>query len=215
MSLNSYHHVAKRPNLGAPLVFAFHGTGGDERQFTGLIEQILPEAGLVSPRGDVSEFGANRFFRRKAEGVYDLDDLAERTRKMAMFIRAHREEHSGAAVYGLGYSNGANILASVLFQAPDLFDRAVLMHPLIPWAPAPEPRLALLEVLITAGRSDPICPLPETERLATYLKAQGAGTELRLHDGGHEVRPEEVEAIAAFLRRETGQRHPRPASPAD
>jgi alpha-beta hydrolase superfamily lysophospholipase len=110
-----------------------------------LIEQILPEAGLVSPRGDVSEHGANRFFRRRAEGVYDMDDLAARTRKMTGFIRAHAQANPGAPVYGLGYSNGANILAAVVFEAPELFDQVVLMHPLIPWTPEPNPALASLE----------------------------------------------------------------------
>lgn len=201
MSRDAYHHVSKAPAPGAPLVFAFHGTGGDEHQFTGLIGQILPAAGIVSPRGDVSEHGANRFFRRKAEGVYDMADLAVRTRRMTDFIHAHKQANPGAPIYGLGYSNGANILASVLFEAPDLFDRAVLMHPLIPWTPASNPALQGREVLITAGRRDPICPLPLTEGLVAYLEAQGAKVDIALHDGGHEVRQQEIDAIAAALTR--------------
>lgn len=133
MSLTSYIHLAKAPAPGAPLVFAFHGTGGDEHQFYGLIEQMLPQAGIVSPHGDVSEHGATRFFRRTGEGVYDMKDLAQRTAKMAAFIAAHKATNPGAPVYGLGYSNGANILAAVVLDQPALFDRAVLMHPLIPW----------------------------------------------------------------------------------
>ena len=89
MSLDAYHHIATKPAAGQPLVFTFHGTGGDENQFAGLIRQILPDAGLVSPRGNISEYGANRFFRRKAEGVYDMDDLAAQTIKMTDFIAAH------------------------------------------------------------------------------------------------------------------------------
>ena len=201
MPRNSYVHFAREPAPGAPLVFTFHGTGGDEHQFPGLVGQILPEAGIVSPRGDVSEHGANRFFRRTAEGVYDMADLATRTGKMAGFIRAHAEA-SGAPVYALGYSNGANILASVMFQAPELFDRVVLMHPLIPWQPAPRPGLAGRAVLVTAGRHDPICPLPQTEVLVRYLRDQGAAVEVLLHDGGHEVRQPELDAIAGFLGRD-------------
>lgn len=201
MSPNSYTHIAKPPAAGAPLVFTFHGTGGDEHQFAGLVRQILPDAGIVSPRGDVSEHGAHRFFRRRAEGIYDMEDLAERTTAMTGFIRAHRQAHPDAPAIGLGYSNGANILASVLFQAPDLFDRVALMHPLIPWTPTPQSGLARLEVLVTAGRHDPICPLPQTEALVRYLKDQGARVDLRLHDGGHEIGREELDAIAAFLRR--------------
>ncbi len=200
MSLASYHHRAHPGAPGAPLVFAFHGTGGDENQFFDLIGQILPDAAIVAPRGDVLEQGAARFFRRTGEGVYDMPDLARRTTRMEGFVRAHKAAHPGVPVYGLGYSNGANILASVLFQAPDLFDRAVLMHPLIPWQPDPVPALAALSVLITAGRRDPICPLLLTQGLDRYFRAQGTTVELSLHDGGHEVPPAEIRAIAAFLK---------------
>lgn len=204
MPLDAYHHVARPPAPGAPLVFAFHGTGGDEHQFTGLVEEILPRAGFVAPRGDVSEKGANRFFRRTAEGVYDMDDLAARKAKMTGFIRAHRAEYEGAPAYGLGYSNGANILASVVFDAPDLFDRVALMHPLIPWSPKLNSALGKLEILVTAGRRDPICPLPLTERLVRFFEGEGAMVQLRLHDGGHEVRQEELVAVSAFLRQKSG-----------
>ena len=201
MPLNAYHHFTRPPAPGPPLVFSFHGTGGDEHQFSGLIGQILPDAGIVAPRGDVLEKGANRFFRRRAEGVYDMDDLAGRTAKMTAFIRAHREANAGAPTYGIGHSNGANILAAVVLEAPALFHRVVLMHPLIPWAPAPNPGLGSLDMLVTAGRRDPICPLPQTEALVRHLEAQGAGVELALHDGGHEITSPELDRIGAFLRR--------------
>lgn len=200
MSLTSYHHLAKAPTAGAPLVFAFHGTGGDEHQFFGLVERFLPHAGIVAPRGDVSEHGANRFFRRNGEGVYDMADLAARTATMAAFIRAHAEANPGAPLYGLGYSNGANILASVMFGAGDLFDRAVLMHPLIPFAPPANPALRGRNVLITAGRQDLICPLPLTQALDAYFRAQGAAVTLSLDDGGHEVTRAELDQIEPFLK---------------
>ncbi|MCR9085651.1 MAG: alpha/beta hydrolase [Rhodobacteraceae bacterium] len=197
MARDSYHHIARPPAPGAPLVFAFHGTGGDEHQFTGLVDQILPGAGLVAPRGDVSERGAARFFRRTGEGVYDMDDLARGTEKMAGFVRTHKAAHPDAPVFGLGYSNGANILASVMFDAPDLFDRAALLHPLIPWTPAPPPGLAGKHVLITAGRHDPICPWPMTEALIGLFEREGAEVTTAIHPGGHEIRQEELTALAA------------------
>jgi phospholipase/carboxylesterase len=121
----------------APLLFLFHGTGGDEDQFFDIGGELLPGAHLIAPRGDVSEHGALRYFRRTGEGRYDMVDLAERTDRMAAFIRAHAGDRQPAGVFGLGYSNGANILASVLFAAPDLIDGAVLLHPLIPFTPPP------------------------------------------------------------------------------
>ncbi len=200
MSRDAYHYFAKQPAEGAPIVFAFHGTGADEHQFTGLIGQILPDAGIIAPRGDVSEFGANRFFRRRAEGVYDMEDLAVRTEKMVGFIRAHRKANAGAPAYALGYSNGANILASVVFQAPELFERVVLMHPLVPWQPEPNAALTSLDVLITAGRRDPICPPAHTETLASYFTGQGSLVQMQWHEGGHEVTQAEIDAVTGFLR---------------
>ncbi|WP_134681715.1 alpha/beta hydrolase [Paracoccus ravus] len=199
MSIHSYQHFAKPRDTDQPLVLTLHGTGGDEHQFSGLVSQLLPRAGIVSPRGDVSEHGANRFFRRTREGVYDMEDLARRTEKLAGFIAAHRAANPGAPVWALGYSNGANILASVLFHQPELIDRAALMHPLIPFDPAPQPRLAGRPVLITAGRRDPISPLSLTRTLADYFRDQQAEVELNLHDGGHEIRPEELTALRNFL----------------
>ncbi|SON54005.1 putative hydrolase MhqD [Hartmannibacter diazotrophicus] len=199
MSISAYKTLTKAPASGAPLVFAFHGTGGDEHQFAQLVGQILPDAGLVSPRGDVSEHGALRFFRRTGEGVYDMADLAERTEKMAGFVAAHKAAHPDSPVYGLGYSNGANILAAVILKHPDLFDRAALLHPLIPWQPADNPGLAESEILITAGRRDPIAPVPYTDRLADYLKSQNGKVTLQYHDGGHEIRADELAALRTFL----------------
>lgn len=200
MSKSAYPHIARTPAEGAPLVFTFHGTGGDEHQFPGLIQQMLPQAGIVSPRGDISEHGAARFFRRTGEGVYDMDDLASRTQKMKGFIKAHTDSHPRNGIYGLGYSNGANILASVIFEAPELFDRVVLMHPLIPWTPQPNPALRSVSLLITAGERDPICPAPMTHSLVAWLEEQGAKVELAMHGGGHEIRQEELAAIGRFLK---------------
>src|SRR5262245_30820600 len=135
MSKDAYRHVIEPGAANGPLLFAFHGTGGNESQLLPLARHVLPGASIVSPRGDVSEYGAPRFFRRTGEGVYDMDDLAARTAKMASFVRAHKEEKKPPATIGLGYSNGANILASMLFTDPGLFDAAVLMHPLIPFEP--------------------------------------------------------------------------------
>ncbi|MEM6385863.1 MAG: alpha/beta hydrolase [Pseudomonadota bacterium] len=188
---------------GAPLFFTFHGTGGDEHQFHGLAADLLPSAHIVSPRGDVSEMGANRFFRRTGEGVYDMDDLWARAETMAAFMEAERKRAGAEQVIALGYSNGANILASVALIRPDLVDDMVLMHPLIPWSPDPQPALAGTRVLITAGRHDPIGPAPLTEALGTYLSSQGAEVRLEWHDGGHELRQSEVTAITSFLAAET------------
>jgi phospholipase/carboxylesterase len=201
MPINSYKHRSHPAEMpGNPLLFVFHGTGGDENQFFDFGRQLLPKAGIVSPRGDVSEHGAARFFRRTHEGVYDMEDLARRTSAMADFIRAHKEKAKPSRTIGLGYSNGANILASIMLTHPELFDEAVLMHPLVPWTPAPQLGLAGRRALITAGRLDTICPPVLTQTFADYLVEQGVETDLVWHSGGHEIQQSEVAAIERFVR---------------
>jgi phospholipase/carboxylesterase len=199
MSTESYVHASLPGSPGLPLLFLLHGTGGNEQQLVPFGRELLPNAAIVSPRGDVSEFGAARFFRRTGEGVYDMDDLAVRTAKMAGFVRAHRDAAKPSAVIGLGYSNGANILASVQFAEPGLFDATVLMHPLIPFEPAIRGDLSGKRILITAGRRDPICPPNLTARLEAYLRAAKADVTVEWHEGGHELRPNEIEAARRFL----------------
>lgn len=199
MTINAYTYNRLPGKPGGPLLLAFHGTGGDETQLVSLGRDLLPSATIVSPRGDVSEVGAARFFRRTGEGLYDMDDLARATAKMSGFVAAHVEAEKPSAVVGIGYSNGANILASVLFARPKLFDATVLMHPLIPFEPEVDGSLAGRRILITAGRRDPICPPDLTNRLASYLRAGGGDVTLEWHEGGHELRPGEIDAAKRFL----------------
>lgn len=185
---------------GAPLIFLFHGTGGNEDQFFDLAAELVPGAARVAIRGDVSEGGALRYFRRTGEGIYDMEDLARRTAAMTAFLRSVIARDQPAEVLGLGYSNGANILASVQFGAPELFAKSVLLHPLIPFAP-PAADFGGRRVLISAGRRDPIAPAQATEALADYFMRHGAETELVWHNGGHEIGREELLAAQAFLQR--------------
>lgn len=195
MSQYQYHAEGLTP--GGTLAFGFHGTGGDERQFVPLLRRLLPEAGIITPRGDVSEMGALRFFRRQGEGRYDMEDLSVRSRAMAGFVADRVRESRAGRVVGLGYSNGANILASIVFEQPELFDEVVLLHPLIPWTP--EPAAVRTRILITAGRRDPICPPEATRKLEEWFQTQGADVETLWHPGGHEIAQDEIVAAARFL----------------
>jgi phospholipase/carboxylesterase len=198
MTDHGYVHRLQAGAQGKPILFTLHGTGGDENQFFDFARQLLPDATIVSPRGDVSEYGAARFFKRTGEGVYDMVDLARATEKMAGFVGDLAREHGASAILGLGFSNGANILANVLIEK-GLFDASALMHPLIPFQPKPNAVLAGRKVLITAGERDPISPKPVTEALAGYFESQKADTTTVWHPGGHDIRPNEVEAIKALF----------------
>jgi phospholipase/carboxylesterase len=202
MALDSHVHLFRPGKTGDPrTLLLLHGTGGDETSFAGLGPILAPGAAVLSVRGNVSEHGMNRFFRRRAEGVYDMADLALRTRVLGAFVEAAMT-HYGIdrdRLIAVGYSNGANILACLLFSEPALVPAAVLMHPLIPFAPQDQPGLAGRRVLITAGERDPICPPAMTRALHDYFERQGAAAEVIFHPGGHELQEDELGAARSFV----------------
>jgi phospholipase/carboxylesterase len=199
----AYDHDLLPGAPGAPAVAALHGTGGDRASFGALARRLAPAATVLALDGDVREGPMRRFFRREGEGRYDMADLALRTGRLADFLTAR---FAGAGIdparaTGLGYSNGANILANLLLTGRGPLRRMALMHPLIPFR-VPDPAVpAGAEVLITAGRRDPICPPATTEALAATLSDAGAAVALFWHDGGHEATADELAAVAAFLGR--------------
>ena len=188
---------------GATTLLLLHGTGGDEEDLIPLGRKLLPGAGLLSPRGQVVENGAPRFFRRLAEGVFDQVDLARRTDDLAEFIQR------ASGTYGLelegmiavGFSNGANIAASLLLRRPGLVRAAVLFSPMIPFRPDYDLDLSQTAVFIGAGRADPIAPPDMTEALARMLRGYGASVEMHWGRGGHEISPMEVDAAEQWILR--------------
>ncbi len=182
-------------------IFIFHGTGGDEESLLSVADFIMPGAAVVSPRGKVLENGMPRFFRRFAEGVFDLEDLRYRTGELAKFIERAKAEYSleSKKLAAAGYSNGANIAASVLLTYPGIFSKAALFHPMVPFVPERLPDLSGTEVLITAGTNDPIVDPEGTRELARLLRESGARVELFWHDRGHSLIREELDAARIFL----------------
>src|SRR5258708_6893964 len=129
------HRFVPATKPGLPPLLLLHGTGGDENDLVPLGQQLLPGAALLSPRGKVLENGMPRFFRRLAEGVFDLPDLKARTDELADFIAAARKAYGLAAPVALGFSNGANIAASLLLTHPDALAGALLMRVTLPFEP--------------------------------------------------------------------------------
>jgi len=179
-----------------------HGTGGNEDDLLPAGRLLIPGAGLLSPRGKVLERGMPRFFRRFAEGVFDIEDLKLRTAELANFVTAAAAHYhfDAAQVIAAGFSNGANIAASLLLLRPSILKAAVLFSPMVPLVPDPLPSLAGVNVFISAGRRDPIVPADNTERLAALLQSCGASVDVRWTAGGHSLGAEDVEAAAAWLR---------------
>ena len=178
-----------------------HGTGGNEDDLVPLGEVLLPGAAILSPRGQVLEHGMPRFFRRLAEGVFDLDDLRARTAGLADFVGWAAGEYGfdPGQVTAVGFSNGANIAASLLLLRPGTLAGAVLFRAMVPLTPETPPALAGARVLIGAGRSDPLIIASEVERLAAMLAAAGAEVSVHWEPGGHQLTPADVAAARAWL----------------
>src|ERR1700752_367664 len=71
-----------------PTLLVLHGTGGNEHDLVPVGRALLPGAAILSPRGKVLERGMPRFFRRFAEGVFDVEALRLRSAELAAFVAA-------------------------------------------------------------------------------------------------------------------------------
>jgi predicted esterase len=178
-----------------------HGTGGNERDLIPLGRELDPNAALLSPRGKVLENGMSRFFRRLAEGVFDLEDLEYRTNELADFVTAAAQHYGFATdqLVAVGYSNGANIAASMLLLRPQLLPAAVLFRAMVPLHPEKEPNLCYVRVWIGAGDQDPIVPPSETKRLAEVLRRAGADVTIHFANAGHGLINNDLEAARHWL----------------
>src|SRR5436309_8651190 len=189
------------PGKSDRTLLLLHGTGGNERDLVPLGRELDPRAALLSPRGKVLENGMPRFFRRLAEGVFDLEDLKNRTSELADFVAAAAQYYGFGAdkVVAAGYSNGANIAASMLLLRPEILSAAILFRAMVPLIPERQPNLSRVRVWIGAGTDDPIIPTSETKRLAELLRKAGADVTIRHFPAGHELTPDDVEATRAWL----------------
>ena len=185
---------------GATLLL-LHGTGGSEEDLIPLALELAPGSSILSPRGKVSEYGAARFFRRLAEGVFDHEDLLFRTHELADFIEAAAEGYGfdRSKVIAVGYSNGSNIAGSSILLHPGLLRAAVLFRPMVPFEPEVTPDLSGMPVFIAAGRMDRMIPPDNTQRLADILTEAGADVDLRWRNAGHPLTYEEVGEAKQWL----------------
>ncbi|MBN3553591.1 alpha/beta hydrolase [Fictibacillus nanhaiensis] len=195
------HLFKEGTDLNKPVLLLLHGTGGNEKDLLSLAEMISPESSVLSVRGNVSENGMPRFFRRLAEGVFDEEDLIYRTKELHEFIdeAANKYSFNRDQVVAVGYSNGANIAGSLIFHYEKSLKGAILHHPMVPRRGIELPKLDGLPVFIGAGNNDPICPPQETEELEQLLNKAGANVHLKWDNMGHQLSRAEVEEAAEWF----------------
>src|SRR5439155_3908545 len=190
------------PGSSSRTLLLLHGTGGNEHDLIPLGRELDPNAALLSPRGKVLENGMPRFFRRLAEGIFDLEDLKTRTNELADFVAAAVRHYELAAdhIVAVGYWNGANIATSMLLLRPEIMHRAILFRAMVPLIPDKLPDLSSVRIWIGAGDQDPIVPASETKRLVELLRRAGADVTIRFAKAGHGLTNDDLEAARHWLR---------------
>jgi len=189
------------PGSSSRTLLLLHGTGGNERDLIPLGRELDPNAALLSPRGKILEHGMPRFFRRLAEGVFDLEDLKYRTNELADFVAAAAQYYGFASdnLVAVGYSNGANTAASMLLLRPEILGAAILFRDMVPLVPDRLPDLSAVRVWIGAGDQDAIIPASEAQRLVELLRRAGADVTIRFAKAGHGLTNDDLEAARHWL----------------
>ena len=196
-----FKHIFIPGDLRLPVLLLLHGTGGDEQDLVELGQSVSPGSAILSVRGKVLENGMPRFFRRLAEGVFDLEDLEFRTGELADFIAEARSEYNlgDAQIVALGYSNGANIAASLLLSKAEALDGAVLLRAMVPFVPQTLPDLTRTKILMLSGLMDPIIPADNSTRLSEMLTEAGADVTFSMKPVSHGLTQADFSAIQNWL----------------
>lgn len=201
------HQYVPATTPDAVTLLLLHGTGGDEQSLLSLGAEISPGAALLSPRGKVLEGSAPRFFRRKAEGVFDMEDLVFRTHELADWIETAAAEYNldPSSIVALGYSNGANIAASVMLLRPQSLSKAVLLRAMVPLVPEVAPDLSGARILMQNGIADPLIPLAQAEQLAGMFQSYGAELTFHKHPTDHRLIQTDLTAAREWLEHQRAQ----------
>jgi phospholipase/carboxylesterase len=196
-----HRFVSAQDSASGETLIVLHGTGGNENDLVGIGQAIAPGAAILSPRGNVLENGAPRFFKRLGEGVFDPKEVRSSAEDLARFIRAAIAKYDldATRIYALGYSNGANVASTVMFLEPRLLQGAVLFRPMLVYEPEERGDLSGASVFISSGRMDPIVPVKSVERLAELLESSHAEVTLKWQSAGHNLVPSEVREAADWL----------------
>ena len=199
--LGFIHRFLPSEGQSPDTLIVLHGTGGDENDLISLGQTVAPGAALLSPRGNVLENGAPRFFKRLAEGVFDPQEVRSRGEELARFIQAATNRYAidPERIFALGYSNGANAASTVMFIRPGLIRGAILFRPMLVYEPEKSADLNGSSVFISAGRMDPIVPATSVEHLAELFRSARAKVTLKWQMVGHNLVPSEVSDAAAWL----------------
>jgi phospholipase/carboxylesterase len=197
-------HCVYQDNGAARTLVLLHGTGGTEHDLLGIVASLKSSYNFLGLRGNVQENGMNRFFARLGDGVFDKVSIDKEVKKLKKFLGLWGKEHfvKPEDMRYLGFSNGANMILALAFQHPELVQKAVLLHPMLPYQPEQELDLAGKQFLVSYGETDPMVSAAKSKQLIKALEKWGAIVKAVSHPGEHRVVRVEVEQALEFLKDE-------------
>lgn len=200
--LDAWPHLFEPGQENAPVLLTLHGTGGNEAEIAAIAPHLVAGAGILSPRGRVSEHGMNRWFRRIAEGVFDVDDVIARAGELAAFIALARSHYGlgDRRMLAVGFSNGANIALATALLHPDALDEVIAFSGMYPFGDRdPIEDAAGVRVLLANGAADPMAPAASVAHLAEVAASHGAEVTRHIRAGGHGIDGSDLAAAVAFI----------------
>lgn len=179
------------PGRSPVTLLLLHGSGGDENDLLPIAPALAPGAALLSPRGNVVQHGARRFFSYPGPDGFDEDEVRERVSGLTEWLRRMTRQYAidPSRFYALGYSNGANMAAAVMLLDPGMIAGACLFRSRAVVRPATLPDLNGAPVLISAGQTDHLIPPSDAEALGKLLTSAGARVDLAIQNAGHDLTP--------------------------
>lgn len=187
---------------GAYTLLLLHGTGGNENDLIPLASSFGDSYNILSVRGNVSENGMPRFFKRLGMGVFDEKDLDFRTEELYAFLKeiAEKEGFDSTKIIALGYSNGANIAGALLVKHPDFLSGAILYRPMQPFkAIEPLKTEKTIPVFFSSGAADPTIAPGATPEYVALLESFGYDVDFHNLPTSHNLVREDIALSAEWL----------------
>ncbi|GGI33190.1 methylhydroquinone degradation carboxylesterase MhqD [Staphylococcus chromogenes] len=193
-------HIFKKGAPQKPTFVLLHGTGGDEHDLLPVAELLDSTYNVIAVRGNVSENGMNRFFKRHGEGNYDVEDLKFRTHELHTFLKdaATQYDFDINNTILVGFSNGSNIAIELMLQPEMPYRKGLLFAPLYPLDVDSQLDLSNKDVFLSMGKADPIVTVEQSYDVENLFKTRGANV-TSYWVNSHELTRDAIEAAKATL----------------
>ncbi|MEP7454476.1 alpha/beta hydrolase [Phyllobacterium sp. SB3] len=203
----SFKYRLYRPETpNGDTVVLLHGSGQDETSLVSFASKIAPDALLVAVRGRVVQDGSNRWYRRLTPVSFDQKDIRSEAKAFADFLKQATVKYKIdlSRTTFLGYSNGANLVNSVMMLYPDLVKQAVLLRSMPVLTGSLDANLGDARVLTVSGASDQLYA-PYAPALEDMLRSHGARVEARSIKSDHGLGKDDVRVVSEWLSGATAQ----------